>query len=210
MELKARGVRGRYGGLPRSSCYQIEGSEANSKGQQSRVDGGESCRTGVVAGDCDPRWGWMSARAREDRRVTRRSGRTTPGRRSVVERVTDSDRRIRAGTGDGTRYEVERYTLAPTRARRSKAPQVPGRARQKHLRRAPAASCVGCETQGRPGRSARPNLLNQRRGNRRRRSRRRGAATANYWRTVRPEPQAVVRSTLPKAKAVVSALARAP
>ena len=118
MELKARGVRGRYDGLPRCSCYQIEGSKANSKGQQSRVDGGESCRTGVVAGDCDTRWAWMSARAREDRRVTRRSGRTTPGRWSVVERVTDSDRRIRAGTGDGTRYVVERYTERGARRRR--------------------------------------------------------------------------------------------
>ncbi len=70
--------------------------------------------------------------------------------------------------------------------------------------------CVGCETQGRPGRSGRPNLRYERGGNRRRRSRRRGAATAIEWRTLRREPRAVVRSTLPKAKAAVSALVRAP
>ena len=40
------------------------------------------------------------------------------------------------------------------------------------------------------GRSGRPNLLNQRRGNRSRRSRRRGAATASECRAVRREPQA--------------------
>ena len=69
--------------------------------------------------------------------------------------------------------------------------------------------CVGCETQGRPGRSGRPSLLHQRSGNRRRRSRRRGAATAIEWRSLRREPQAVVRSTLPEAEAVVPALVRA-
>ena len=37
-----------------------------------------------------------------------------------------------------------------------------------------------------------------------------GAATAIEWRAVRPEPQADVRSTLPKAKAVVPALMRTP
>ena len=69
--------------------------------------------------------------------------------------------------------------------------------------------CVGCENQGRPGRSGRPNLRHERWGNRRRRSRRRGAATANEWRAVRPEPRAVVRSTLPQAEAAVPALVRA-
>ena len=59
--------------------------------------------------------------------------------------------------------------------------------------------CVGRETQGRPGRSGRPSLLHQGSGNRRRRSRRRGAATAIEWRAMRPEPQAVVRRTLVKA-----------
>ena len=70
--------------------------------------------------------------------------------------------------------------------------------------------CVGCETQGRPGRSGRPILLHPRSGNRRRRSRRRGAATAIEWRTVRREPRAVVRSTLPEAEAAVSAVMRTP
>ena len=37
----------------------------------------------------------------------------------------------------------------------------------------PAASCVGCETQGRPGRSGTANVQHQRSGNRHRRSRRR-------------------------------------
>ena len=68
--------------------------------------------------------------------------------------------------------------------------------------------CVGCETQGRPGRSGRPNLRYERWGNRRRGTRRRGAVTAIEWRTVRREPQAVVRSTLPEARAEVSALVR--
>ena len=69
--------------------------------------------------------------------------------------------------------------------------------------------CVGCGTQGRPGRSGRPNLRYERWGNRRRGTRRRGAATAIEWRAVRPQPQAVVRSTLPEARAEVSALVRA-
>ena len=78
----------------------------------------------------------------------------------------------------------------------------------------PCARCIrdasGVEIQGRPGRSGRPNPAGiQRWGNRRRRSRRRGAATAIEWRTVRREPRAVVRSTLPEAEAVVSALVRA-
>ena len=68
--------------------------------------------------------------------------------------------------------------------------------------------CVGCGTQGRPGRSGRPNLRYERWGNRRRGTRRRGAVTAIEWRTVRPEPQAVVRSTLPEARAVMLALVR--
>ena len=86
----------------------------------------------------------------------------------------------------------------------------------------PCARCIrdasGVETQGRPGRSGRPNLRYERWGNRRRRSRRSGAATAIEWRSMRREPQAVpgtgpgqaVRSTLPKAKAAVSALVRTP
>ena len=69
--------------------------------------------------------------------------------------------------------------------------------------------CVGCGTQGRPGRSGRPNLRYERWGNRRRGTRRRGAVTAIEWRAVRTEPQAVVRSTLPEARAEVSALVRA-
>ena len=93
--------------------------------------------------------------------------------------------------------------------RRPRAPEVPERARQERPRRAPAARCVGCETQGRPGRSGTANVLHERRGNRRRRSRRRGAATAIERRAVRPEPQAVVRSTLPEARGV-SALVRTP
>ena len=68
--------------------------------------------------------------------------------------------------------------------------------------------CVGCGTKGRPGRSGRPIERQLRWGNRRRRSRRRGAATAIEWRAVRREPQAVVRSTLPEAAAVLSALVR--
>ena len=61
--------------------------------------------------------------------------------------------------------------------------------------------CVGCENQGRPGRSGTASALHERRGNRRGRSPRRGAATALEWRAVWPEPRAVVRSTLPKAEA---------
>ncbi len=68
--------------------------------------------------------------------------------------------------------------------------------------------CVGCGTQGRPGRSGRPNLRYERWGNRRRGTRRRGAATAIEWRTVRPEPQAVVRSTLPEARALLPGAVR--
>ena len=52
-------------------------------------------------------------------------------------------------------------------------------------------------------RSERPNLRHQGWGNRRRRTRRVGAAAANERRAVRSEPQAVVRSTLPKASAVL-------
>ena len=69
--------------------------------------------------------------------------------------------------------------------------------------------CVGCENQGRPGRSGTASVQHERRGNRRGRSPRRGAAAACERAAVRPEPQAVVRSTLPKARAEVSALVRA-
>ena len=69
--------------------------------------------------------------------------------------------------------------------------------------------CVGCETQSRPGRYGTAIEQQQRWGNRRRRSRRRGAATANEWRSPRTEPKAVARSALPKARAEVSALVRA-
>ena len=55
------------------------------------------------------------------------------------------------------------------------------------------------------GRPDRRESEEERKGNRRRGTRRRGAATAIEWRSVRPEPQAVVRSTLPKAEAEMSA-----
>ena len=68
--------------------------------------------------------------------------------------------------------------------------------------------CVGCETQGRPGRSGQPNRQHRGSGNRRRRLSPVGAAAALERRAVRPEPQAVVRSTLPEAEAVLSARVR--
>ena len=63
----------------------------------------------------------------------------------------------------------------------------------------------GVRPKAAPVRSGRPELRHQGSGNRRRRPRRVGAAAANERRAVRPEPQAVVRGTLPEAKAVVSA-----
>ena len=70
--------------------------------------------------------------------------------------------------------------------------------------------CVGCEKKAAPGGQERQIERSERWGNRRRRSRRRGAATANEWRSPRPAPQAVARSALPKAWAEVSALVRTP
>ena len=73
--------------------------------------------------------------------------------------------------------------------------------------------CVGCETQGRPGRSGRPIERQERWGNRRRRSRRRGAAAASERRAVRTLLRAVVRGTVPAVAAAApargSALVRA-
>ena len=65
--------------------------------------------------------------------------------------------------------------------------------------------CVGCGNQGRPGGLGRPNRQHRSSGNRHRRTRRVGAAAALERRAVRREPQAVVRSTLPEARAEVSA-----
>ena len=73
----------------------------------------------------------------------------------------------------------------------------------------PAASCVGCEKKAAPGGKERQIERPERWGNRRRRSRRRGAAAAIEWRAPRTEPQAVARSVLPEARAEVSALVRA-
>ena len=70
--------------------------------------------------------------------------------------------------------------------------------------------CVGCEIQSRPGGTERPILRYERWGNRRRRSRRRGAATALEWRALRSAPKAVARSALPEARTEVSALVRTP
>ena len=103
-----------------------------------------------------------------------------------------------------------RHTLGPTTTRRPEAAVVVERVWQGRAWQGQHQRCVGCETQGRPGRSGRPSLLHPRSGNRRRRSRRSGAATAIEWRAVRPEARAVVRSTLPQAEAVVSALVRTP
>ena len=69
--------------------------------------------------------------------------------------------------------------------------------------------CVGCETQGRPGGTERPNLRYERWGNRRRRSRRVGAAAA-FERAEAPRVlHGIVRSTAAEALAEVSALVRA-
>ena len=103
-----------------------------------------------------------------------------------------------------------RHTLDPTTAWRRKARGARRRARHKRQRRAPAARCVGCEEIAAPGRRERQDGQSERWGNRRRRSRRSGAATAIEWRSVRREPRAVVRSTLPEAKAAVSAVMRTP
>ena len=65
----------------------------------------------------------------------------------------------------------------------------------------PASTMRGVWSRNAEGRQDSHESEGERRGNRRRRTRRMGAATAIEWRAVRPEPQAVVRSTLPKAMA---------
>ena len=69
----------------------------------------------------------------------------------------------------------------------------------------PALPVRGVWSRNAQGRQDSHESEGERWGNRRRRSRRRGAATAIEWRAVRPEPQAVVRSTLPKAMAAPTA-----
>ena len=69
----------------------------------------------------------------------------------------------------------------------------------------PASTMRGVWSRNAEGRQDSQESEGERRGNRRRRTRRMGAATAIEWRAVRPEPQAVVRSTLPKAMAVPAA-----
>ena len=73
-------------------------------------------------------------------------------------------------------------------------------------RRGPA---WGVRTKAAPVRSGRPELRHQGSGNCRRKTRRVGAAAALERRATRREPQAVVRSTLPEAMAVVPALVTA-
>ena len=68
--------------------------------------------------------------------------------------------------------------------------------------------CVGCETQGRPGRSGTAYLRYERRGNRHRRGTRGGAAAALERRALRTVPKAVARSALPEASAVAPAAVR--
>ena len=68
--------------------------------------------------------------------------------------------------------------------------------------------CVGCESQGRPGRSGRPNRQYQGSGNRRRGTRRSGAAAALERREVQRVLHGVVRSTSAVAPAALSALVR--
>ena len=112
------------------------------------------------------------------------------------------------GQGDDDPRVSDRHTLGPTIARPRLTPNGSKKAGHRAPWHALHHRCVGCGTQGRPGRSGRPNLRYERWGNRRRGTRRRGAVTAIEWRTVRPEPQAVVGSTLPEARAEVSALVR--
>ena len=70
--------------------------------------------------------------------------------------------------------------------------------------------CVGCEIQGRPGRSGRPSLLHQRSGNRHRRERLVGAAAAIERAGVQRMLHGVVRSTAAEVPAAASALVRTP
>ena len=65
-----------------------------------------------------------------------------------------------------------------------------------------AASCVRCENQSPRRRSGTTKPGAQAKGNGRRRTRRRGAATATEWRRVREVVKAVVSSTLTEAMAV--------
>ena len=102
----------------------------------------------------------------------------------------------------------KRYTLSPTSVRRPKAPKAQKPVGQTRAWQGQHQRCVGCENQGRPGRSGRPIQRQERWGNRRRGTRRRGAAAALERRAVRREPQAVVRSTLPEATTAVSAVMR--
>ena len=59
--------------------------------------------------------------------------------------------------------------------------------------------CVGCETQGRPGRSGTANPAASTFGESTPAKPAEGSRHGDEWRTVRREPQAVVRSTLPEA-----------
>ena len=120
------------------------------------------------------------------------------GRVSVRVSVQDLRSHVRAGDTMGSVYRCDMRSVQQQRGtqRRRKCPEG-------HAISAKGATSIsdawGVRPKAAPGGPERPILLHPRSGNRRRRSRRRGAATAIEWRTVRREPQAVVRSTLPEA-----------
>ena len=139
----------------------------------------------------------------------------------VSVRVFGSDKRVSSvyrcrtsvalhGQGqDGRRVSV-RHTLGPTRTGRPKATVAQKAARQRCQWHHQHHRCVGCENQSRGTRSGTIKPRVKARGNRRRRDRRKGAATATEWRSLPKELRAAVRSTLPEATAVAPAVMRTP
>ena len=89
------------------------------------------------------------------------------------------------GQGDDDPRVSDRHTLGPTIARPRLTPNGSKKAGHRAPWHALHHRCVGCGTQGRPGRSDRRFALYERSGDRRRGTRRIGAATAIEWPAVR-------------------------
>ena len=130
---------------------------------------------------------WPTGAARRTGPAVTRACRSCIGRairvyRSVYRSVTGG---VTQGQDDDDSRVSHRYTLGPTIA----GPRLTAKGREKVGHRAPwhhqHHRCVGCGTQGRPGRSDSRFALYERSGDRRRGTRRIGAATAIEWPAVR-------------------------
>ena len=130
---------------------------------------------------------WLTGAARRTGPAVTRVCRSCIGRRirvyrSVYRWATGG---VTQGQDDDDSRVSDRYTLGPTIA----GPRLTAKGREKVGHRAPwhhqHHRCVGCGTQGRPGRSDSRFALHERSEDRRRGTRRIGAATAIEWPAVR-------------------------